>query len=63
MKRISGFEGWGAAVGAKRADVGIKSEHDVAVIFENETIYTGVFDDVAAARRFVKLLVKRKPAD
>ncbi|WP_322086462.1 hypothetical protein [Burkholderia sp. BCC1999] len=50
-------------VWAKRADVGLKSTDDVAVIFVNETFYTDVFDDDAATCRFAELLVKRKPAD
>ncbi|KAF1038282.1 MAG: hypothetical protein GAK33_02337 [Burkholderia lata] len=48
---------------AKRADAGIKSTDDVAVIFDNETFYTDVFADDAAAFRFAELPVKRKPAD
>lgn len=48
---------------AKRADAGIKSSGDVAVIFDNETFYTDVFADDAAAFRFAELLVRRKPAD
>lgn len=48
---------------AKRADTGIKSTDDVAVIFDNETFYTDVFADDAAAFRFAELPVKRKPAD
>ncbi|WP_041493633.1 hypothetical protein [Burkholderia lata] len=47
----------------KRADAGIKSTDDVAVIFDNETFYTDVFADDAAAFRFAELPVKRKPAD
>ncbi|WP_206147701.1 hypothetical protein [Burkholderia sp. Tr-20390] len=48
---------------AKTADAGIKSTDDVAVIFDNETFYTDVFADDAAAFRFAELPVKRKPAD
>ncbi|WP_240202056.1 MULTISPECIES: hypothetical protein [Burkholderia] len=48
---------------AKRADVGGKFTDDVAVIFDNETFYTDVFADDAAAFRFAELPVKRKPAD
>ncbi|UTV58203.1 hypothetical protein [Burkholderia arboris] len=48
---------------AKRADAGIKSTDDVAVIFESEAFYTDVFADDAAAYRFAELPVKRKPAD
>ncbi|MCA8253201.1 hypothetical protein LGM89_08000 [Burkholderia sp. AU31624] len=48
---------------AKRADAGVKSTDDVAVIFDNETFYTDVFADDAAAFRFAELPVKRKPAD
>ncbi|WP_244109937.1 hypothetical protein [Burkholderia arboris] len=48
---------------AKRTDAGIKSTDDVAVIFGNETFYTDVFADDAAAYRFAELPVKRKPAD
>jgi len=45
------------------ADAGLKSTDDVAVIFNNETLYTDVFGDDAAAFRFAELPVKRKPAD
>ncbi|MFJ1211142.1 hypothetical protein [Burkholderia pyrrocinia] len=45
------------------ADAGLKSTDDVAVIFDNETFYTDVFSDDAAAFRFAELPVKRKPAD
>jgi len=45
------------------ADAGLKSTDDVAVIFDNETLYTDVFSDDAAAFRFAELPVKRKPAD
>ncbi|WP_175943396.1 hypothetical protein [Burkholderia pyrrocinia] len=48
---------------AGTADVGLKSTDDVAVIFDNETFYTDVFSDDAAAFRFAELPVKRKPAD
>lgn len=48
---------------AKRADAGIKSTDDVAVIFDSETFYTDVFADDAAAFRFAELPVKRKPVD
>lgn len=47
----------------KTADVGLKSTDDVAVIFDNETFYTDVFSNDAAAFRFAELPVKRKPAD
>ncbi|UVE67581.1 hypothetical protein L2Y90_25985 [Burkholderia pyrrocinia] len=47
----------------KTADTGLKSTDDVAVIFDNETFYTDVFSDDAAAFRFAELPVKRKPAD
>ncbi|AKM02166.1 hypothetical protein [Burkholderia pyrrocinia] len=47
----------------KTADAGLKSTEDVAVIFDNETFYTDVFGDDAAAFRFAELPVKRKPAD
>jgi len=50
-------------VWAKRADAGIKSTDDVAVIFDNEAFYTDVFADDAAAYRFAELPVKRKSAD
>ncbi|HDR9488663.1 TPA: hypothetical protein QDC04_000001, partial [Burkholderia stabilis] len=40
-----------------------KPTDDVAVIFDNETFYTDVFSDDAAAFRFAELPVKRKPAD
>lgn len=45
------------------ADAGLKSTDDVAVIFDNETFYSDVFGDDAAAFRFAELPVKRKPAD
>jgi len=45
------------------ADAGLKPTDDVAVIFDNETLYTDVFSDDAAAYRFAELPVKRKPAD
>ncbi|HDR9505337.1 hypothetical protein C5615_01915 [Burkholderia cepacia] len=45
------------------ADAGLKSTDDVAVISDNETFYTDVFADDAAAFRFAELPVKRKPAD
>ncbi len=45
------------------ADAGLKSTDEVAVIFDNETFYTDVFGDDAAAFRFAELPVKRKPAD
>ncbi|UOB58396.1 hypothetical protein MRS60_29960 [Burkholderia pyrrocinia] len=48
---------------AKTADAGLKPSDDVAVIFDNETFYTDVFADDAAAYRFAELPVKRKPAD
>ncbi|MCU9955956.1 hypothetical protein OEJ37_21575 [Burkholderia sp. BKH01] len=48
---------------AKSADAGLKATDDVAVIFDNETFYTDVFSDDAAAFRFAELPVKRKPAD
>ncbi len=48
---------------AKTADAGLKSTDDVAVIFDNETLYTDVFGDDAAAFRFAELPVKRKPGD
>ncbi|WP_419687639.1 hypothetical protein ACN22W_26240 [Burkholderia theae] len=44
------------------ADAGLKSTDDVAVIVNNETFYTDMFDD-AAAFRFAELPVKRKPDD
>ncbi|WP_321908937.1 hypothetical protein [Burkholderia cepacia] len=47
----------------KTADAGLKSTDDVAVIFDNETFYTNVFADDAAAYRFAELPVKRKPVD
>lgn len=47
----------------KTADAGLKSTDDVAVIFDNETFYTDVFADDAAAFRFAELPVKRKQAD
>ncbi|WP_244130636.1 hypothetical protein [Burkholderia pyrrocinia] len=48
---------------AGTADAGLKSTDDVAVIFDNETFYTDVFSDDAAAFRFAELPVKRKSAD
>ncbi|WP_193101099.1 hypothetical protein [Burkholderia sp. Z1] len=48
---------------AKTADAGLKPTDDVAVIFDNETLYTDVFSDDAAAFRFAELPVKRKPGD
>ncbi|WP_204422481.1 hypothetical protein [Burkholderia sp. MS455] len=45
------------------ADVGLKSTDDVAVIFDNETLYSDVFGDDAAAFRFAELPVKQKPAE
>ncbi|MEN8516060.1 hypothetical protein [Burkholderia sp. RS02] len=45
------------------ADAGLKSTDDVAVIFDNETFYTNVFSDDAAAFRFAELPVKWKPTD
>ncbi|WP_235212520.1 hypothetical protein [Burkholderia pyrrocinia] len=48
---------------AKTADAGLKLTDDVAVIFDNETFYTDVFADDAAAFRFAGLSVKRKLAD
>ncbi|MEN2468591.1 hypothetical protein [Burkholderia sp. GS2Y] len=48
---------------AKTADAGLKPTDDVAVIFNNETLYTDVFSDDAAAFRFAELPVKRKPGD
>ena len=45
------------------ADAGLKSTDDVAVIFDNETLYTDLFGDDAAAFRFAELPVKQKPAD
>ncbi|HIC7207817.1 hypothetical protein [Burkholderia stabilis] len=47
----------------KTADAGLKPTDDVAVIFDNETFYTDVFSDDAAAFRFAELPVKRKPSD
>ncbi|MBP0712600.1 hypothetical protein ABXK61_04705 [Burkholderia sola] len=48
---------------AERADAGIKSTGDVAVIFDNGAFYTDVFADDVAAYRFAELLVTWKPAD
>ncbi|WP_321789992.1 hypothetical protein [Burkholderia pyrrocinia] len=48
---------------AEAADAGLKSTDDVAVIFDNESLYTDVFGDGAAAFRFAELPVERKPAD
>ncbi|MBR8075042.1 hypothetical protein [Burkholderia cenocepacia] len=48
---------------ANRADAGIKSTDDVAVIFDKEVFYTDVFTDDAATFWFAELLVKRRPAD
>jgi len=48
---------------AKRADAGIKSTDDVAVILDNEVLYTDVFVDDAAAYRFAELLVKKTPVE
>ncbi|MGC3023905.1 hypothetical protein ACPUER_01930 [Burkholderia sp. DN3021] len=45
------------------ADAGLKPTDDVAVIFDNETFYTNVFSDDAAAFWFAELPVKRTPAD
>ena len=45
------------------ADAGLKPTDDVAVILTNETLYTNVFGDDAAAFRFAELPVKRQPAD
>ncbi|WP_338641076.1 hypothetical protein [Burkholderia pyrrocinia] len=44
------------------ADAGLKSTDDVAVIFDNGTVYTNVFGNDAAAFRFAELPVKRRPA-
>ncbi|WP_321847999.1 hypothetical protein [Burkholderia diffusa] len=48
---------------ASTADAGIKPTDDVAAILDNETLYTYVFGDDAAAFRFAELPVKRQPAD
>ncbi|KAB0659934.1 hypothetical protein [Burkholderia diffusa] len=48
---------------ASTADAGIKPTDDVAAILDNETLYTDVFSDDAAAFRFAELPVKRQPAD
>ena len=48
---------------ASTADAGIKPTDDVAAMFDNETLYTQVFGDDAAAFRFAELPVKRQPAD
>lgn len=48
---------------ASTADAGIEPTDDVAAIFGNETLYTHVFSDDAAAFRFAELPVKRQPAD
>ncbi|WP_175024942.1 MULTISPECIES: hypothetical protein [Burkholderia] len=47
----------------KTADAGINPTDDVVVVFDNETFYTDVFSDDAAAFRFAELPVKRKPTD
>ncbi|WP_269503582.1 hypothetical protein [Burkholderia sp. IMCC1007] len=52
------LKAWAAA-----ADAGIKPTDDVAAMFDNETLYTQVFGDDAAAFRFAELPVKRQPAD
>lgn len=48
---------------AASADPGIGPAGDVATLFDNETLYTEVFGDDAAAFRFAALPVKRQPAD
>ncbi|AFQ51407.1 hypothetical protein [Burkholderia cepacia] len=48
---------------ARSVDAGIKPTDDVAAILDNETLYTDVFGDDAAAFRFAELPVKRQPAD
>ena len=48
---------------ASTADAGIKPTDDVAAMFDNETLYTNVFGDDAAAFRFAEVPVKRQPAD
>ncbi|WP_175717374.1 hypothetical protein [Burkholderia anthina] len=48
---------------AASADAGIGPAGDVATLFDNETLYTEVFGDDAAAFRFAALPVKRQPAD
>lgn len=48
---------------ASTADAGIKPTDDVAAMFDNETLYTNVFSDAAAAFRFAGVPVKRQPAD
>lgn len=48
---------------AKKADAGIKSTDDVAVIVDNEAFYPKVFAGDSAAYRLAEPLVKRKLAD
>lgn len=48
---------------ASTADAGVKPADDVAAILDNETLYTHVFGDDAAAFRFAELPVKRQPTD